>query len=124
MPKIYAAHVKDDPTPPYHTHYRVFTGKDTAFEGRRGLTFWDDFQDVTDKTFMVVEATEAVLWTKPDELIYDPNEPLPRLGFRHPKYFLALTVDGYAVRIGHDKAEEDIRAWIVRHGKKKPIPER
>jgi hypothetical protein len=29
---------------------------------------------------MVVEAAEAVPWTKPADLPYDPKQPLPKLG--------------------------------------------
>jgi hypothetical protein len=123
MPKLYAARVDNDPTPSFHTHFRVFTGKDTAFDGREGMRL-SDFADIDNKTLLVVEANQPVLWTKPDELIYDPNEPLPPLGFRRPEYFLALLVNGAARRIYHTTPEQDIRAWITRHGEKKEVPSR
>jgi|HubBroStandDraft_4_1064222.scaffolds.fasta_scaffold220499_2 hypothetical protein len=122
MPAIYAGHVENDPTKPFHTHFRVFTGKDTAFDGKLGLKLGLDFPEGNENTIMIVEATEAVPWTKPDELIYDPAEPLPALGFRSQKYFLVEMVDGRAIAIDRNVPEADIRGWITRHGKRKPLP--
>ncbi len=122
MPAIYAGHVENDPTKPFHTHFRVFTGKDTAFDGKMGLTLGPDFPEGSENTIMIVEATEAVIWTKPDELIYDSREPLPPLGFRSQKYFLAVMVDGRAIVIDRNVPEADIRGWITRHGKRNPPP--
>jgi hypothetical protein len=66
-------------TPPGMTHYLGFTGPGTAFE-RDGLTLEDDFPDDLSDTILVVEAAEAVPWSKPVDLEYDPHGPLPRLG--------------------------------------------
>ena len=43
---------------------------------------------------MVVEADEAVPWTKPDELPYAPDKPLPALGGGPRGNFLVLMADG------------------------------
>jgi hypothetical protein len=79
MPKIYAAVSTNKSPNPYGTCYRVFTGKGTAFEGRRGLRLPDDFPDGTANTILIVEAAETVPWTKPEDLLYYPSEPLPAL---------------------------------------------
>jgi hypothetical protein len=52
------------------THYQVFVGPGTAFE-RDGLTF-QDFPDGPSNTLLVVETREAVPWSKPADLEYDP----------------------------------------------------
>ena len=56
---------------PFTTTYRVFVGNGALFEkdrdtGVAGVT------DGTANTIMVAEAKEAVPWTKPDDLPFDP----------------------------------------------------
>lgn len=83
MPRMYAlphglpVTVKVDPSA---TFYQVFTGKGTAFEGTKGLRYPGNFPDGTSNTILVIEAGEAVPWTKPADLTYDPARPLPPLG--------------------------------------------
>src|SRR2546430_1113440 len=78
MPKLYEGPGADDP--PGRTRYRVFTGDQAAFPersrqpgplsvGRRFI----EFTDGTSNTLLIVEAGEAVPWTKPDELPYNPQ---------------------------------------------------
>ena len=44
---------------------------------------------------MVVEAAETVMWTKPDDLAYDPMKPVPALGANPAAAnFLVLMMDG------------------------------
>ena len=47
---------------------------------------------------MVVEAGEAVPWTKPQDLPYDPNGPLPMLGGIFHYGFQAVMADGRSSR--------------------------
>ncbi len=57
---------------PFTTTYRVFTGPGALFEKGKGTGF-AEVTDGTSNTLMVVEAKEAVPWTKPDaELEFDP----------------------------------------------------
>jgi hypothetical protein len=81
MPSVYAMHDADAPG---LTRYRVFVGPRAAFDlpradgktarGRRVRDF-----PAVGKTILIAEAADAVPWTKPDELEYDPDKPLPRL---------------------------------------------
>jgi RNA polymerase sigma factor (sigma-70 family) len=75
------------------THLRVFVGEGTPFEGGRGPR-WEDFPDGRDQTILVAEADEAVPWTKPDELPYAPDKPLPALGGDPRGSFVILMADG------------------------------
>jgi uncharacterized protein (TIGR03067 family) len=78
MPRIYAlpgVQTKD----PGMTFFQVFTGKGTVFEGKEGLRFTDHLKGGR-ASFMIVEAGEPVVWTKPEDLEYDPKKPLPKLG--------------------------------------------
>src|SRR5262249_32627323 len=61
------------------THFQVFGGTGTLFEGTDGIA-WKDVPDGREKTILVVEAAESVPWTKPADLIYAADKPLPKLG--------------------------------------------
>jgi hypothetical protein len=64
---------------------------------------------------MVVEAGEAVPWTKPEELNYDPKKTLPKLGGLCKDGFHALFADG-AVYFLKKKIDADVlRLFITRN---------
>jgi prepilin-type N-terminal cleavage/methylation domain-containing protein len=74
--------------PPGFTYYRSFAGPDTAFPPpkpgapgtlAKGLALFG-ITDGSSNTALVVEAGEPVEWTKPDELVYAPGQPLPKVG--------------------------------------------
>ncbi len=127
-PKCYQPHGGgyDDPG---LTRYQVLVGQGTAF-GREGLTLTkDDFPDGFAETILVVEAAEPVPWTKPVDLVYDTDGPLPALGgfYAKPVHFLCYEVkrrpgfnasfaDGSARFIRSSAEESDIRAIITRDG--------
>jgi hypothetical protein len=91
MPKVYVIPGQKESN---KTHYQCFYGKGAAFEGKTGLRFPVDFPDGTFNTLLVVEAADAVPWTKPEDLPYDPDKPLPKLGGLFPDGFHAATCDG------------------------------
>jgi Protein of unknown function (DUF1559) len=63
------------------TFIQVFVGPGTAFEGPRGLSpLRGDFPDGLSNTVLLVEAREAVPWTEPADLAYEPDRALPPLG--------------------------------------------
>jgi Protein of unknown function (DUF1559) len=115
MPSIYAPPPgKASKVPPYHTVCHVFVGKDTAFEGHEGLRVREDFPDDLN-TFMVVEAGKPVPWTKPEELVYDPNGPLPELTCLFRDGFRAAHVFPSVRFINKSTSEAELRAAITRH---------
>src|SRR5262249_30213999 len=62
------------------TFCQVFTGPGTPFEIKEGPRLTQDFPDGTSNTLLIAEAAEPVPWTKPADLVYDPDGPLPGLG--------------------------------------------
>jgi hypothetical protein len=74
--------------------------------------------DGTSNTLMIVEAGEAVPWTKPEELIYLPDKPVPKLGGLFRDGFHACYADGSVQHISKEifKDEPVLRALITRNG--------
>jgi hypothetical protein len=96
------------------TFYRVFVGKGAAFE-RDKATKLSDFTDGTANTILIVEAGDPVNWASTDELEFDPNKPLPKLGLLTTG-FHALMADGSIYWIPAGADEKVIKAMITRNG--------
>jgi hypothetical protein len=112
MPAVYAAPKKTKD--PSTTVYQVFTGKDTVFEGPRGLRI-ADISDGTSNTIMLVEAVQAVPWTKPADLLYDAKKPLPALGGVFPDGFHYALADGSVHFCKKRFRENVLRLMITRN---------
>jgi len=112
------------------TFIQVFVGPGAAFEGSRGLSpSGGDFPDGLSSTLLLAEAREAVPWTKPVDLAYEPDQPLPPLGGvftgrgrfslfgpnRSPGFHVALG-DGSVRFVGPQVSEATLRAAITRNG--------
>jgi RNA polymerase sigma factor (sigma-70 family) len=116
MPKIYGAKGTQ-------THYRVFTGKDTMFPAQKGLGP-ADITDGFSNTILIVEAPEAVDWTKPEELEYDAEKPLPKLGGKpRANGTLVCIADGSVRMLPTTIPEKTLRALITPAGGEKIEPE-
>ncbi len=76
------------------THYQVFTGPDTAFEGAKAMGI-AGITDGTSNTILAVEAKDAVVWTRPADLTLPKDKTmLPALGELFEKGFNVLFFDG------------------------------
>lgn len=100
MPKVYAPPRTDTNG---YTYYRSFSGPNTVMppamhqlEAKQFVPAVKPVQisDGTANTLLVAEATEPVIWTKPDELAFTPGKP-PKLGGGvFSNGFCALLCDG------------------------------
>jgi hypothetical protein len=120
MPKVFA-HASADPakTSAGFTHYRVFVGQGTAFDptlGGRGTRFPGEFPDGTTNTILIVEAADSVEWTKPAELPFSPNGPLPTLGVDSSFAVNVALADGSARQLMGNISQQTLRAAITRNG--------
>jgi Protein of unknown function (DUF1559) len=111
MPRTFAPPGANAPAG--HTFYQAFTGPNTISAAPLTLA---GIPDGTSNTIMIVEAGEAVPWTKPDELSYDPNGPLPKLGGIYGGNFHAALADGSVRYIRKDIPEKVLRAIITANG--------
>jgi hypothetical protein len=114
MPAVYAApggRYQNDGT----TFYQAFVGSGAAFDGREGLSR-SDFLDGSSKTAVAAEASEAVPWTKPQDLSYSPDQPLPRLGGVFADGSHVLYADGTVIFVKKNVEERALRAVITRAG--------
>ena len=105
----------------------MLVGPGTAFV-RPGLTF-KDFSDGPASTILLVEACDAVPWSEPVDLPYDPGGPLPRLGglytrtsrfLRYPVNnrpgFNAVFGDGTTRFLDSHVDTQTLRSLITRNG--------
>ncbi len=110
------------------THYQVFVGGGAIFDAAESRKPGDaefrpprpaslrDIPDGTNKTILIVEAADPVPWTKPDDLPYAPDRPLPRLGYVSPMGFCMVLADGSGRFVSHKVDERLLRAAITRNG--------
>jgi hypothetical protein len=75
-----------------------------------------DITDGTSNTLLIVEATRTVPWTKPDDLAYDGDQPLPELGRPASEVFYACFADGEVRSIPKQHRAVTLRALISRDG--------
>ena len=116
MPPVYRCPIRSNALA-YTTNYQVFVGKDALFENDQGIGV-ADVTDGTSNTIMIVEAKEAVPWTKPDDLSFDPAAApsLRGAGSPHPGGFHASMADG-SVRFLKNTIDLNVlRALITRAG--------
>jgi hypothetical protein len=124
MPSVYAAPgVKT--AEPGLTYYQGFVGPtagwqfqpdSNAFLGAQGLRIPASFQDGTSNTIAVIEAGDAVPWTKPADLPYAADKPLPRVGGLFKDGANALLFDGSVRFIRNSLQEATWRAAITPSG--------
>jgi Protein of unknown function (DUF1559) len=130
MPDVYTLpSFFDDGNPPDTTYFQVFVGSGAAFEGRQGLHMPRDFPDGTSNTLLFALAQEPVLWTKPQDMPFTPNGPVPRLRsvkssphYRaSSSYYRVMFADGSWRDIPATITDDELRVLITRNGGE-PMP--
>jgi prepilin-type processing-associated H-X9-DG protein len=116
MPSTYACPSRSS-AEPFTTSYQVFSGKGAMFEDGQDIGL-ASVTDGTTNTFLVVEAKDAVPWTKPADLTFDAEAAPSLSGARssHPGGFNALFGDGSVRFIKLNINLDVFRALITRNG--------
>jgi hypothetical protein len=99
----------------YETFYQGFVGPGAFFDGVGGTPI-AAITDGTSNTLMVVEAGRAVPWTKPADLVYDPDKPVGKLGGLFKGDFHALYADGSVHFLAKDNDNGILQQLITRAG--------
>ncbi len=110
MPSIYRSPA-DTRSPPHSSSYYVLTGPGTVFSGKAGVRI-AEIRDGASNTILAVEAQRAVPWTKPEDIPYDSDKPLPKLGGLHKGVFNAAMCDGSVHSLQQSTDERVLRALI------------
>ena len=104
------------------TFFQTFVGKKgdairpLMLEGEQKGLGIVGISDGSSNTFMVVEAAEPVIWTKPGDLPFDANEKLPKLGRRQRNGFNVVFCDGSVRFIKSTTPEATLKAYITTNG--------
>lgn len=106
------------------THFQVFAGKDTAFDG----VAFDDWKglgkgvrlthmtDGTSNTLLVVTAATAVPWTRPDDIPFDPKQDLKEKLLSKFGATQVCMADGSVRALKLTVSEKALKAAITRAG--------
>jgi hypothetical protein len=120
IPKVYV----DPRVPPSvaaegKTIYKVFVGGGAGFDPVKPRRI-ADFTDGTSNTFLVAAGGETVLWTKPDDIPFDPEKPVPDLSKPFPLSDLLFAFgDGSVRAFRADRFKTDektLKAYITAGG--------
>lgn len=121
MPFVYAHPAEGRPKEPYGTYYQVFVGGGAIFEpgpGSKPLTLKQIDAAAqegrgTSNTLLVIEAGSSVPWTKPGDLPYASDKPLPKLGGIYSEHgYMFLMADGSVHGTWLGMPEENLRRVI------------
>ena len=118
MPKIYAA-PKGVAVKPGYTFYRVFTGPHSVAAGYK----IGNIPDGTSNTIGILVAGEAVPWTQPDEFLFDPDKPLPKLGGHTKGKMIVGMMDGSVRTIVLSKVSEKTLKIAIGANDSLPLPD-
>jgi beta-lactamase regulating signal transducer with metallopeptidase domain len=98
-----------------NTPYLAITGEEAMFQPSKE-TLPSDVRDGLANTIMVVESKSTIPWTKPDDLAYASDKPLPFVGGFFDEGFHAAFGDGSVRFISKTIAESVLRALMTARG--------
>jgi hypothetical protein len=96
-----------------NTSYFVLTGPQTVFSKDKSVTY-KDIIDGTSHTISIVESKRPMPWTKPEDIEYAADKPVPQLGGWETGRFLAAFMDGHIESLPADMNEKTLREFIAK----------
>jgi RNA polymerase sigma factor (sigma-70 family) len=108
MPSIYGDEGNE-------TAYQVFVGPDAAFDDFLGSKprKLSDITDGESRTILLAVGARRVPWTKPADLRYLSDKPLPKLGGQFKEGFHVAVADGSVFFVPSKFNEKALRAFIT-----------
>jgi hypothetical protein len=110
MPGVYAPVTPREATA-YTTYYQRVVGPGSVFDGDECTRFHTNM--FARPALMIVEAAEAVPWTKPEDLAYVEGKPLPRLGGPIEGASYACFGDGSVRLLSGEQSAETLHALVT-----------
>jgi hypothetical protein len=111
MPKIYApVRVKAKSG---ETFYQTFTGEGTLFVKHKPIYMIGNIPDGTSQTGLIFEAGEPVIWSKPVDLPFDKDKPLPKLGGLFNGICQLGLADGSVLKLRRFPDEAELKSLII-----------
>lgn len=99
--------------------YFLLTGPSTPFDGEKTTTI-RKIRDGTSNTVAIVEAKRSIPWSKPEDIPFATEKPLPKLGGFFNDGFHVGFLDGSVVFLPSDFDEKTLRAMIT-HASREPM---
>ena len=99
----------------------MLVGPGGAFDQNESTSFMD-FRDGTSNTMTIIEAKRDVHWAKPEDIMIDPEQPLPKFGGFHKGGFNVGMGDGSVRFVSEDVAAEILREYFTPNGMEIPRP--
>jgi hypothetical protein len=117
MPAVYRTAANPKLAREGKTTYLAPRGEETMFPGTRGVRIFE-VTDGTANTIFLVDADDehAVVWTRPEDLKYNPKDPARGLSARHPDGFLTGFVDGSIHFLPRNMDKMNLHALFTRQG--------
>jgi hypothetical protein len=111
MPKIYAPiRVKAKPG---ETFYQTMTGEGTLFVKHKPVYQIGSIPDGTSLTGLIFEAGDPVIWTKPVDLPFEKDKPLPKLGGMFDGICQLGLADGSTIKLRRYPDEFELKSLII-----------
>jgi hypothetical protein len=111
MPKLYApVRVKAKAG---ETFYQTFTGKGTLWVDHKPRYTIGNIPDGTSNTGFVFEAGEPAIWSKPTDLVFDKDKPLPKLGGLFDGECHVGMGDGSVIFLKKEPDEKELKNLII-----------
>lgn len=114
MPDVFRSFASAAPSD--RTSFVVATGPGTVFDGVRGIKI-GEITDGTSNTLLAWETDDehAVVWTKPDDVAFDSEQPSAHFASAYPDGRLLLFCDGSVQFIKPPLDDEAIRRLVIRN---------
>jgi hypothetical protein len=113
MPKAFRS--PRAPADSHNSSYYVLTGPGTIFDSRKGTPTLE-IKDGMANTILIVETKSDIPWTKPEDIAYDPEKPLPQLGGYYEGGFHVALANGSVHFLPSTIVEKTLRTLITKAG--------